>query len=62
MLKHYKVNILTREINQEWNTLRDWVEKPITHHGGLEIKELAMKGRERVPLEEENLGEPPCSP
>jgi hypothetical protein len=32
------------------------------HLGGLEIKELAMEGRERVPLEEENLGEPPCSP
>jgi hypothetical protein len=29
----------------------------------LEIKELAMEEREMVPLEEEeDLGEPPCSP
>jgi hypothetical protein len=62
MLKHYKVNILTKGIDLEWNTLRDWVKKLISHLGGLEIEELAMEGRERVPLEEENLGEPPCWP
>jgi hypothetical protein len=62
MLKHYEVNTLTKGINLEWNTLRDWVEKPISHLGGLEIEELAMEGREMVSLEEEDLGEPPCLP
>jgi hypothetical protein len=36
-------------------------QKPISNLGGLEIEELTMEGRERVPLEED-LGEPPCSP
>jgi hypothetical protein len=27
MLKHYKVNILTKGIDLEQNTLRDWVKK-----------------------------------
>jgi hypothetical protein len=62
MLKHYEVNILTKGIDLERNTLRDRVEKPISHLGGLEIEELTMEGREMVPLEEEDLGEPPCSP
>jgi hypothetical protein len=62
MLKHYEVNILTKGIDLEHNTLRDQVKKPISHLGGLEIEELVMEGREMVPLEEENLGEPPCSP
>jgi hypothetical protein len=62
MLNHYEVNILIKGIDLEQNTLRDRVEKTISHLGGLEIKELAMEGRERVPLEEENLREPPCSP
>jgi hypothetical protein len=62
MLKHYKVNILTKEIDLEWKTLRDQVEKLISHLGGLEIEELVMEGRERVPLEEKDLGELPCSP
>jgi hypothetical protein len=61
VLKHYKVNILTKGINLEWNTLRDRVEKLISHLGDLEIEELAKEVRERVPLEEEDLGEPPCS-
>jgi hypothetical protein len=62
MLKHYKVNILTKGIDLEWKALRDRVEKPISHLGGLEIKELTMEGREGVPLEEKDLGDPPCSP
>jgi hypothetical protein len=62
MLKNYEVNILTKEIDLEHNTLRDQVKKPISHLGGLEIEELVMEGREMVPLEEEDLGEPPCSP
>jgi hypothetical protein len=62
MLKHYKVNISTKEIDLEWKTLRDQVEKLISHLGGLEIEELVMEGRERVPLEEKGLGELPCSP
>jgi hypothetical protein len=62
MLKHYKVNILTKEIDLEWKTLRDQVEKLISHLGGLEVEELVMEGRERVPLEEKDLGELPCSP
>jgi hypothetical protein len=53
---------LTKGINLEWNTLRDRVEKPISHLGGLEIEELVMEGREMVSLEEEDLGEPPCLP
>jgi hypothetical protein len=61
MLKHYKVNILTKGIDLERNTLRDRVKKPISHIGVLEIEELVMEVRERVPLEED-LGEPPCSP
>jgi hypothetical protein len=61
VLKHYKVNILTKGINLEWNTLRDRVEKLISHLGDLEIEELTKEVRERVPLEEEDLGEPPCS-
>jgi hypothetical protein len=56
------VNILTKGIDLEWNILRDQVEKPISYLGGLEIEELVMEGRERVPLEEENLGNLPCSP
>jgi hypothetical protein len=62
MLRHYEVNILTKGIDLEWNTLRDQIKKPISHLGGLEIEELAMEGRERVPLEEEDLGDLPCSP
>jgi hypothetical protein len=62
MLKHYEVNILTKGIDLERNTMRDRVKKLISHLGGLEIEELMMEGRERVPLEAENLGEPPCSP
>jgi hypothetical protein len=63
MLKHYEVNILTKGIDLERNTLWDRVKKLISHLGGLEIKELAMEEREMVPLEEEeDLGEPPCSP
>jgi hypothetical protein len=61
MLKHYKVNILTKGIDLEQNTLRDHCEKPISHLGNLEIEELTKEVRERVPLEED-LGEPPCSP
>jgi hypothetical protein len=62
MLKHYEVNILTKGIDLERNTLRDRVEKPISHLGGLEIEELTMEGREMVPLEEEDIVEPPCLP
>jgi hypothetical protein len=62
MLRHYEVNILTKGIDLEWNTLRDQIKKLISHLGGLEIEELAMEGRERVPLEEEDLGDLPCSP
>jgi hypothetical protein len=62
MLKHYKVNILIEGIDLERKTLRDRVEKPISHLGGLEIEELTMEGRERVSLEEKDLGEPPYSP
>jgi hypothetical protein len=62
MLKHYKVNIFTKGINLERNTLRDQVEKLISHLGDLEIKELTKEVRERVPLEEEDLRELPCSP
>jgi hypothetical protein len=62
MLKHYEVNILTKGINLEWNTLRDQVKNSISHLGGLEIEELTMEGREMVPLEEEDLEELPCSP
>jgi hypothetical protein len=62
MLKHYEVNILTKGIDLERNTLRDRVEKLISHLGGLEIEELTMEGREMVPLEEEDIVEPPCLP
>jgi hypothetical protein len=62
MLKHYEVNILTKGIDLERNTLRDRVKKPISHLGGLEIEELTMEGREMVPLEEEDIVEPPCLP
>jgi hypothetical protein len=59
MLKHYKVNILIKGIDLEQNTLRDRVEKLISHLRGLEIEDLTMEGREMVPLEEEDLGDPP---
>jgi hypothetical protein len=62
MVKHYKVSILTKEINLEQNTLRDRVKKLIYHLGDLEIEELVKEGWKRVPLEEDDLGEPPCSP
>jgi hypothetical protein len=62
MLKHYEVNILTKGIDLEQNTLRDRVKKLISHLGGLEIEELTMEGREMVPLEEEDIVEPPCLP
>jgi hypothetical protein len=62
MERHYKVNILTKGFDVERNTLRDQVKKLISDLGGLEIEELAMEGREMVPLEEEDLGEPPCFP
>jgi hypothetical protein len=61
MLKHYVVNVLTKGIDLQWNTLRDQVKKLISHLGGLEIEELAMEGREMVPLEEADLGVPPFS-
>jgi hypothetical protein len=59
MLKHYKVNILIKGIDLEQNTLRDRVEKLISHLRGLEIEDLTMEGREMVSLEEEDLGDPP---
>jgi hypothetical protein len=62
MERHYKVNILTKGFDVERNTLRDQVKKLISDLGGLEIEELAMEGREMVPLEEEDLGQPPCLP
>jgi hypothetical protein len=62
MLKRYEVNILTKGIDLEWNALREWVKKPISHLGGWEIEELMMEGRERILMEEEDIGEPPCSP
>jgi ribosomal protein L12E/L44/L45/RPP1/RPP2 len=62
MLKHYGVNILTKGIDLERNTMRDRVKKLISHLGGLEIEEIMREGRERVALVAENLGEPPCSP
>jgi hypothetical protein len=62
MLNHYIVNILTKGIDLERNTLGYQVEKPISHLGDLEIEELLKEVRERVPLEEGDLGEPPCLP
>jgi hypothetical protein len=57
MLKHYNVSILTKGIDLQWNTLRDWVKNLISHLGGLEIEELTMEGREMVSLEDD-LGDP----
>jgi hypothetical protein len=34
--------------------LRDRIEKPISHLGGLETERLAKEARERVPMEEED--------
>jgi hypothetical protein len=49
MLNHYKVNILTKGIDLERKTLRDRVETPISHHGGLEIEELTLGGGRGFP-------------
>jgi hypothetical protein len=42
--------------------LRDQIKKPKFHLGGLEVEKLAMRMKEEVPTEEENLGKPACSP
>jgi hypothetical protein len=54
--------ILTEGNGLKWRTLRDQVEKMISHLEVLEIKNGVKEVREGVPTEEEDLGEPPCSP
>jgi hypothetical protein len=54
MLEHYKMMRWTKGINLERSTLRDRIEKPISHLGGLETERLAKEARERVPMEEED--------
>jgi hypothetical protein len=53
--------ILTEGNDLKWRTLRDQVEKLISHLEVLEIKNGAKEVREGVPTEEEDLVEPPCS-
>jgi hypothetical protein len=53
--------ILTEANDLKWRTLRDQVEKLISHLEVLEIKNGAKEVREGVPTEEEDLVEPPCS-
>jgi hypothetical protein len=53
--------ILTEGNDLKWRTLRDKVEKLISHLEVLEIKNGAKEVREGVPTEEEDLVEPPCS-
>jgi hypothetical protein len=54
---------LTKGNNLKWRTLRDQVKKLISHLEVLEIKNGEEEVREGVPTEEEeDLGEPPCSP
>jgi hypothetical protein len=62
MLECYKMVILTEGNGLKWRTLRDQVEKMISHLEVLEIKNGVKEVREGVPTEEEDLGEPPCSP
>jgi hypothetical protein len=62
MLECYKVMILTEGNDLKRRTLGDRVKKLISHLEVLEIKNGAKEVREGVPREEEDLGEPPCSP
>jgi hypothetical protein len=48
MLEHYNVSKMTKGIDLERSTLRDWVKKPISHLGGLEVENLAVRKREGV--------------
>jgi hypothetical protein len=51
----------TKVIDLERSTLRDRVEKPISHLGGLETENLAERMREGFPTEKDPR-EPPCLP
>jgi hypothetical protein len=48
MLEHYNVSKMAEGIDLEQSTLRDRVEKPISHLGGLEVEILAVRMREGV--------------
>jgi hypothetical protein len=54
MLECYKMMILAKGNDLKCRTLRDWVENPIFHLGGLETDELAEGMKDRVPTEEED--------
>jgi hypothetical protein len=62
MLECYKIMILIKGNDLKRRTLRDQVEKPISHLEVLEIENGAKEVREGVPTKEEDHGEPPCSP
>jgi hypothetical protein len=51
LLEHYNLS-----------TLRDRVEKPISHLGGLEVENIAVRTREKVPRRISTLGRMPHSP
>jgi hypothetical protein len=54
--------ILTKRKDLKWRTLRDRIEKPIIHLGGLETDVLIEGMKERVPTKEENPRETPHEP
>jgi hypothetical protein len=62
MLEHYKMTRWIEGIDLEQSTLRDQVEKPISHLGGLETEGLVGEARERVSMEEEDPREAPHEP
>jgi hypothetical protein len=61
VLEYYNMTRWTEGIDLEQSTLRDRVEKLISHLGGLETEKLVERMREGIPTEED-LGEPPYSP
>jgi hypothetical protein len=61
MLEHYNVSKMAEGIDLEQSTLRDRVEKPISHLGGLEVEILAVRMREGVRRRRNTLGRMPHS-
>jgi hypothetical protein len=61
MLEHYNVSKMAEGIDLEQSTLRDRVEKPISHLGGLEVEILAVRMREGVRRRRNTLGWMPNS-
>jgi hypothetical protein len=62
MLEHYNVSKMAKGIDLEQRTLGDQIKKPISHLGGLEVENLAVRMRKGVPRRRNTLGRMPHMP